>query len=655
MSAGSQLEKAIASERSGDLAGAMAGYQKVLRKEPSNIDALFLLGRGHCQQGQLEAGAQLFRKIVTLRPDHGPAHTLLGRVLSDTGRPQEALGHFERAAALDPNNGMAVLGRAVTLLSLARHAEAVAAFDQALALAPNDAFAWTQRGLALAALGRDGEAAESLERAAALMPEVGGIHFNLANVLQRLGRHEDAVARYRRALALQADLVWAHANMGNSLLALGRWQEAHDCLARALTLVPPSAQLHHGMGVALSQLGRYEEGLASYDKALALAPGQPNVLGDKGRLLWALGRIEEARAAIEQAIAADPSAAGLYPVLREVAAFAPGDSRIAAMEALLANGQSLTGEQRSDLNFTLAKAYADVGDRERAFSHLAEANALKRKLIDYDESATLARYGRIAEVFTPALMRDKVGAGSASELPVFIIGMPRSGTTLVEQILASLPGVHAGGEREDFQEALIKISGRGDYPEQVAAMTRADLAALGAAYVESVAATAPQALRFVDKMPANYLYAGLIHLALPNARIIHVQRDPVDTCLSCFETPFRTSQKFAYDLGELGRLYRAYAQLMAHWRAVLPAEAMLEVQYESLVADFESEARRLVAYCGLPWDEACLAFHETRRPVLTASATQVRQPLYQSSVGRWRAYRAPLQPLLEALGRTAEE
>ncbi len=651
MKARALLQKAGELEKRGQFAEAVSTCQKVLRNEPSNIDALFLLGRAHCQQGQLEAGAELFRKIVTLRPDHGPANSLLGRVLADTGKPQDALPHFERATTTNPDDVIARLGKADTLFTLNRPAEAVDEFDKVLARVPNELVAWIKRGLALGALGRDAEAVDSFRRALALNPNIAGLQFNLANALQRLGRHEEAVTHYRRAVALQSDLGWAHANLASSLIALGRWQEARDSLAQALTLLPRAVHLHHSMGVVLGKLERYREGLASYDAALAIDPGHAGVLGSKGRLLYVLGRTDEARSTMEQAIAADPSVVSNYSALREMTRFAAGDPRIAAMEQLLAD-PARPPEQLSELHFTLAKAYGDTGDKVRAFRHLAEGNALKRRLIDYDEGGTLAHYRRIEQVFTPALMREKSGAGEPSGLPVFIIGMPRSGTTLIEQILASLPGVHAGGERDDFQNAVISVTGRTDYPEQMAAMTPDAIAAIGTSYVNSVTAIAPHALRFTDKMPANYKYAGLIRLALPNARIIHAMRDPVDTCLSCFETPFHSSQNFAYDLGELGRLYRAYDQLMAHWRDVLPDDTMLEVRYETLVADFENEARRIVAYCGLEWDDACLAFHKTERPVLTASGGQVRQPLYTSSVGRWRAYADELRPLLDALGRS---
>jgi hypothetical protein len=237
-------------------------------------------------------------------------------------------------------------------------------------------------------------------------------------------------------------------------------------------------------------------------------------------------------------------------------------------------------------------------------------------------------------------------------VPLFILGMPRSGTTLVEQILASHSEVFGAGELRTFERSVGGLDGPdgapASFPEGVASLSAEQFRRLGAIYVEGVAPMA-SAQRITDKMPLNFLFIGLIHLALPNARIIHTRRDPVDTCLSCFSTLFTGEHRVAYELGELGRYYRAYERLMAHWRGVLPMGVMLEVTYEDLVADFDREARRIVAHCGLEWEDACFDFHLTRRPVRTASAAQVRQPIYKSSVGRWRPYKHLLRPLLEAL------
>jgi hypothetical protein len=241
------------------------------------------------------------------------------------------------------------------------------------------------------------------------------------------------------------------------------------------------------------------------------------------------------------------------------------------------------------------------------------------------------------------------GSGIPSEVPVFVVGMPRSGTTLVEQIIASAPGVLGAGELPFFKRALAAKAKSLAYPDSALSWQKSELAAIGSSYVGALRRLSSSAERITDKLPGNFLYLGAIHLALPRAPIVHVRRDPLDTCFSCFTTLFKEDIAYTYDLGELGRYYRAYEKLMRHWLGVLPEHHVLEVQYEDLVSDFERQARRIVAHCGLKWDDACLSFHRTERPVATASVAQVRQPLYANSVARWLDYEEFLAPLFAAL------
>jgi hypothetical protein len=255
----------------------------------------------------------------------------------------------------------------------------------------------------------------------------------------------------------------------------------------------------------------------------------------------------------------------------------------------------------------------------------------------------------VARVFTPALLAGAVADDESSDLPVFVIGMPRSGTTLVEQILASHPDIHGAGELGTMGRLAAAIKPPG-FPAAVCGLDAADRAAIGRRYLDRVRPLAAGRSRVVDKMPGNFVFAGLIRLALPRARIIHCRRDPVDTCLSCYQRLFLGEQGFTYDLGELGRFYRSYLRLMAHWRQMMPPDRFIEVDYEEVVDDVEGQARRLIDFCGLEWNESCLEFHRNERQVRTASVNQVRQPIYRGSVGRWRRHEAHLGPLLAALG-----
>ncbi len=572
--------------------------------------------------------------------------------LSRLGRPQEALSAFDSALAIDPRIELALINKADALDALGRHAEALAEYDKALAVNARNVVTWCNRGTALEALGRDAEAAESFDRALALNPNLAEVRFNLANVLQRMERYEEAVPHYRRTVALRPNLALAFANLGRALSALARWQEALDSYARALQLGAASPQLHYAMAVAFAQLDRYEESLASLDKVLALDPEHAAALNKRGLLLLILGRVDAARESLERALLRDPRNTELFFGLSSVKRFKAGDAQIAAMEKLAGDSGVSVGD-RVNLHFALGKAYRDAGSQEQSFRHFLQGNALKRGQIEYDEAATIGNLDRVAEIFTPALLQTMSGHGNPSSQPIFIVGMMRSGSTLIEQILGSHPQVYGAGERSDFKMALEKVAGTAECSTLVPALTPVQLEAIGTAYLAGLEPDARGALRFTDKMLANFTYVGLIRLALPNARIIHARRDPVDTCLSCFSTRFDFPLNATYDLAELGRYYRAYERLMAHWRKVLPEGAMLEVQYEDMVEDIETQARRIVDYCGLPWDDACLAFYELKRPVRTASAAQVRQPIYRSSVGAWEAYREELKPLLEALGQSA--
>ena len=339
-----------------------------------------------------------------------------------------------------------------------------------------------------------------------------------------------------------------------------------------------------------------------------------------------------------------PQNALYFRTLSEVRSFSPGDPYLAAMEKAAENILLLPTRQQIEMRFALAKAYEDVNRRNDLFQQLLAANALQRKQIQYDETATLAVFKRVQEGFTPALIQAFQSVGEPSALPVFIIGMPRSGTTLIEQIVASHPQVFGAGELPNFGNAVEDILGSRPLPDAANHIRQ-----LGARYVAEISALAPTATHIVNKTASNFTLVGLIHLALPNARIIHAVRHPADTCVSCFSKLFAAGQYYTYDLTELGRYYRNYQALMEHWRRVLPPGRILDVNYEDVVADLEGQSRRIIAHCGLEWNARCLTFYETERPVRTASAAQVRQPIYSSAIGRWRAYEPFLRPLLTEL------
>jgi tetratricopeptide (TPR) repeat protein len=499
-------------------------------------------------------------------------------------------------------------------------------------------------GNILQAQGKLDEAAACQERALALKPEFAEGCSNLGNVRYAQGRLTEAVACYERALALQPDYADAHNNLGTAFLAQDRIDQAVAHYERALALKTGYASAHNNLGNALMRQGKIDEARAHYERALVLKPDYANAHNNLANLLKEQGKFDDAMAHYGQAIAIQPDYAEAHLNRAEVKSFQPGDADLAMLEAL-ASSDDLPPDRALYLHFALAKALDDVKDYRRAFGHLRQGNALKRERIDYQEGPALELFGRIRAVFDRTLFDRFQGAGDPSSVPVFVLGMPRSGSTLIEQIMAGHPQIHAAGELTVLEK--MELPG----PESVPALDAAAFRRLGQIYLSQLPQVAGGKVRIIDKLPGNFLRIGLIRLMLPNARIIHTMRNPVDTCLSCYSKLFNNGLPFTYDLAELGRYYRAYSDLMTHWRSVLPPGATLDVTYEDVVDDLEGQARRLIDFCGLPWDQRCIHFHRSARPVRTASAVQVRQPLFRDSIQRWRHYEAGLAPLLEELAR----
>lgn len=573
------------------------------------------------------------------------------------GRHAEAIDLLRRAIAIDARQPTLHANLGNALQGLGRYQDAAASYRQALALDGSMAEAHNNLGNALRALERPAEAESCYRRALAIAPTYVNAHLNLGKVLFAAARFDDARACFESVVATHPDHGEALTHLGNALQRLGRDAEAATRYEQALALGFRDPETLNGLGNALHGLMRGDAAAARYREAITLNPDFAEAHSNLGNLALELGQSDEAEWAFARAVALAPRQARYHRYLVETRRMRADDPELAELRRLEREIDSLPPEDQVELHFALGKVHGDLGDHERAFDHFRAGNALRRRRIGYDEADTLALLERIRAAFTGDVMRARAGLGHPDARPIFVVGMMRSGTSLAEQILASHPQVFGAGELDFFERALAHGLGPDPmvpFPEAFATLDADALRTIGSDYLARVTTLAGTAPRFTDKMPANFRYVGAIHLALPHARIVHMRRDPVDTCLSCFSKLFAQEHGYTHDLGELGRYYRAYARLMDHWRAVLPDGVMFELDYERLVADFEPEVRRLLDHCGLPWDPACLAFDRTARPVRTASATQVRQPIYGSAVGRGRVHDpAVLRPLLEALGLDA--
>lgn len=538
--------------------------------------------------------------------------------------------------------------------SAGRLAEARAALDQALQLDP--ANIRTLHLLAsLAEHQGDLPAASAwLDRAIAVDGDVFMLHAYASAIHRARGGALEAIEHGKRAVALNPQAAEAHNDLGLAYLDAGDNAAAIPCFERAIALNTELAAPRNNLGAALQEQGRVEQALAAVQSAIARAPNFASAYNNLGISLAALGRLEEATAAFETCLQHDPRMTQVYLGLVDSYKITSNDDKnLKAIEAHLARGDALRDDERTYLHFAAGKALDDLERYDEAFLHLLAANALKRKKLPYNEAAKLAFFERLRAVVTPELIAERSGSGFAGANPIFIVGMPRSGTTLLEQVLSGHPDVTGAGELHDLPElggARPRKDGTGvPYPDYLPLIPRTLLAGLGEEYVRRTSQRAPAGQRIIDKMPGNFAYVGLIHLILPNAKIIHLSRNPIDTCVSCFSKHFNAGQEHTYDLAELGRFYRGYRSVMDHWRAVLPAGAFLDVRYEDMVEDLEGQARRILQYCGLEWTPDVLAFQDNARPVMTASWAQVRKPIYNSSIERWRKYERHLGPLLREL------
>lgn len=544
------------------------------------------------------------------------------------------------------------VSRGNALSASGRTADAVAAFRKALAACPESIELHVILGTALKASGDLQAAIAVFENAKTIDSSLPALHNNLGNALMACGRTEAALTSYRSALVLDGGYADAHGNLGLALAEQGDLLGAETACRRAVELEPQRSALHGVLADVLGRAGHLDEAVKVLEGASQSSPDSAELHSQRARSLIKLGDMTAAELAIRHALTVDPSCAKAYFELAAIKRFNAEDEDLRRMEQLARQIDRLVESDRLDLHFALAKAYEDVGRFDDAFHHLERGNRLKRKTLRFDEERQAALFAITESVFDEPMLSALANCGDPSAVPIFVVGMPRSGTTLIEQILSSHPGIHGGGELRHLSDiARSAAAGISDPVEAVARLSKltpGDCLALGRRYVSQVRVLNTTAERIVDKMPSNFLRLGLISVLLPNARIIHCRRNPADTCLSCYAQLFDRGQSFSYELRDLGRYYRLYRRLMDHWRRVLPGR-LLEVDYEDLVSETERETRRLIAYSGLPWDPECLNFHRRRGPVQTASATQVRRPVYGSSVARWRRFEPHLGALLEEL------
>jgi tetratricopeptide (TPR) repeat protein len=589
--------------------------REILRVMPGQPRALALRGRAFAAQGQAGEAVAALREALAREPDLAPAWRLLGEqllLLGDEAGADAAQARAIRASTTDPR-----LRQAANALCDGDLPVAERLLKAHLKAEPTDVAAIRMLAELAGRIGRFADAEALLRRAIELAPGFAPARFNLATVLYRDGRAAAALVELDRLMAQDPDNP-AYRNLAAVALTKGGdLAQAIGHFEKALERQPDLTKVWLSYGHALKTLGRQADSVSAYRRAIALEPGF-------GEAWWSLANLKTVHL---------------------------DDTDIAAMEAALP-ALPADGEDRFHLHFALGKAHEDAARHEQAFAHYAEGNRLRLALVPHDPDAVNGRVDRTIALFTPAFFAAHAGQGAEAADPIFVLGMPRSGSTLIEQILASHPLVEGTQELPDIQMMATRLAGEDDaYPERLADLAPERLRALGEEFLERTRAERrTDRPFFIDKMPNNWLHAGFIRLILPNARIVDARRHPLACGFSNFKQHFARGQSFAYDLTHMGRYYADYARLMAHFDAAAPG-MVHRVHYEAMIADTETEVRRLLDHLGLPFDPACLRFHETERAVRTASSEQVRRPIYREGLDQWRHFAAwlgPLERVLEA-------
>ena len=605
------LQFALEHLQTGRLSQAEALYQQILQIEPNNLEALHYLGIIAYQSGKYEIAVEIIGKTILANPSNPTCYVNLGNALKGQGNLDEAARQYLKALSLQPNYAEVHYNLGNTFQAQGKLDAAVESFQKALLLKPNYADALYNLGNAFREQGKLDQAVEHYHKALSLKPDYAEAHSNLGFALQELGRPEEAIEHFRTSLSYKSDIAETHNNLGNTFRLLGKSEEAINSFNKTLSINPEYADAYAGLAIVHSDLGQFEEAQIDISKALEFQPGHP--------IAWSL-------------------LSGLRKMTLEDTEWLN-----IALGSLSKVSPTISAQEKIALNFAIGKYYDDTRQYDLAFAAYQQGNRLKRQ-----REGTFNRdaFSRAVDAFVANYSADVVSqiwdGANLSERPVLIVGMPRSGTSLIEQIIASHPDGFGAGELT-FWNSQAKANKESFMSGK---FEPALIAGVASAYEQLLQQYSAEALRIVDKMPGNFYWLGLIKVIFPKAKIIHSQRNPIDTCLSIYFNNFASSHSYGTDLDDLAFYYREYTRLMHHWKTVLPSDQFLEVPYEALVDDQASWSQRIIEFIGLDWDERCLDFHKTERRVGTASNWQVRQKIYSTSKARWHNYENHLGPLL---------
>ena len=634
----------------GDFAMAEQICRNSLNMFPRDANLLVLLGAALVKLQKPEDAEHTLTRAAKMFPDFSRAHEGLAEAFIMQGKLPAALDSLETAAALEPGNPSIRVKRGKVLVGLGRNDEASSHFEASFKLTPYREE--LVKGLQFQRMNNMKEAEKIYRNVLMQDPDNVDALRLLASIAMRARQWGDGVALLEKALRISPDYFQGWMDLGLGLQEQDRLDEALDAFGHAMRINPDKANPHTAAGTATAMAGRHEQSLEFFNEALKRDPGSPGALAGIGNILKTIGDQEAAIRSYRECIKHNDEHGDTYWSLANLKTFRFEDSEIAAMEKHAAN-EELSDEARTGFLFALGKASEDAGDCDKAFSYYDHGNRLRRQNESYDPVQTIDEHDGFIRVFNQEALRENEGHGHSGDTPIFVMGLPRSGSTLIEQILASHSQVEGTHELPDLSRVARKVgndtANKSAYP---AAVFDGDIKRLnnyGADYLRRTERHRElKTPYFTDKMPNNFIHVGFVHVILPDAKIIDARRHPLDSCLGSFKQLFARGQPFTYDLYELGEYYLQYVRIMDHWDEVLPGK-VLRVQYEEVVGDLDTQVKRMLDHCGLPFEEGCLRFYESDRAVKTASSEQVRKPIYSSSVQLWRRYEEHLGPLIEVL------
>jgi tetratricopeptide (TPR) repeat protein len=648
------LKAAISSEM-GDFEQAILSCREALQLRPDIARLHYNLGVALQKLSRQAEAVKSYQRAIELEPTYAPSRANLALALRAGGEVEQAIAQATEAIRLQPGLAEAhdILGLA--LMDLQRWNGAAEAFAQANRIAPRLAAGHAHLGICLEVQGNIAQAMASYRRAVELDPLHGEALLRVGELYSVQGEPREAVTWLRRAVAATPDDSAALVALGNALMRVGdfyrNYAEAEQCFRRAIDIKPDEAAAHLGLVTVYQNQGRYLEALDCLERVSEIEPQHTEANAVKALLLQRLGKVHLAQEIVQSMLDRGIDHVQLDLAFASMARHLNRRAEAIARLEKQVEKLDLQSELHRDIHYALGKLYDEADEYELAFEQYRVANQLNP--YEYDEPHHQGIFEALANIYSAESVKLRPSAFNRSKLPVFIVGMPRSGTSLVEQILASHPHVHGGGELnyiaeigDTIQETLgVDIT----YPYYADMLTRRLLDGLAQEHLNRLAKLGPKAARVTDKMPHNFRWLGLIDQLFPGAQVIHCVRDPMDNCLSIHFQKFNMHHAYSSDLAALGRYYRRYQALMEHWRKVLRIR-ILDLRYEDLVADQEGVTRQLIEFFGLDWDDRCLRFHESERIVTTPSYDQVRQPIYRKSIGRWKNYEKHLEPLKDALG-----